>query len=101
MNVQRRSRAAEYSVRGILYLAVNYSEDKVSVIEAMEGPIFLNVCLFHEGYCPRDKVCSVHDVWAEAQKRLVDYLRGCNFAEMAISAAKKTKTFNQRKGGPK
>ncbi len=152
----RLSRAAEYGVRGVLYLAINYSEDKVSVIEeiakaqdvplpymaklfqtlarkgfvksfkgqkggfvltrdpreinllevieAMEGPIFLNVCLFHEGYCPRDKVCSVHDVWAEAQKRLVDYLRGCNFAQMAIATKKKAEANLQlfeKKGGVK
>lgn len=139
------SRGAEYSVRGILYLAMNYSEDCVSVIdeisrasevpvpymaklfqslarkgfvksfkgqkggfmlsrhpkeitllqviEAMEGPIFLNTCLIHKGYCPRDVACSVHDVWTGAQKILVDYLGQCNFEQLAVNARKKANVF--------
>ncbi len=139
----RLSRGAEYAVRGILYLSITYSEEKVSVIEeiskaqdvplpymaklfqslarkgfvksfkgqkggfvlskhpkdislldvieAMEGPIFLNVCLIHDGYCPRDKVCPVHDVWGEAQRVFVDYLRKYNFERLAVSAEKKVR----------
>ena len=134
----RLSKAAEYSIRGILYLSLKYSEDKIcdieeiarvqdipaaylakllqslarkgfvmsykgqkggfalakhpkdikllDVIEAMEGPVFLNVCLIYAGYCEQDKVCPVHDVWVGAQKVLIDYLIGCNFEQLAISA---------------
>src|SRR3972149_2266239 len=107
----RLSKAAEYSIRGILHLSINYSEDRLcdieeiakatgtppaylakqpkdikllDVIEAMEGPLFLNYCLIYEGYCERDKMCPVHDVWGGAQKVLVDYLSACSFEQLAI-----------------
>lgn len=141
----RLSRGAEYAIRGLLYLSINYSEDKVSiideiskasevpvpymaklfqalarkgfvksfkgqnggfllskppkeialleVIEAMEGPIFLNVCLIHTGYCPRDLTCSVHDVWTGAQRVLVEYLKDCNFEQLAINARRKSLVY--------
>lgn len=137
----RLSKAAEYSIRGLLHLSIHYSEDKLfdieeiakstdtppaylakllqllvrkgfvrsfkgqkggfalarqpkeikllDVIEAMEGPIFLNYCLISEGYCDRDKFCSVHDVWNGAQKVLVDYLSGCSFEQLALDARAK------------
>lgn len=136
----RLSKAAEYAIRGIQYLAMQ-PEDKVSyieeiakaqdiptaylaklfqglarkgfvksyrgpgggfglsrhlrditlleVIEAVEGPIYLNDCLIHKGFCPRDEVCPVHDVWKEVQRRFMDSLRGCNFEELARSARNK------------
>ncbi|MCC7202589.1 MAG: Rrf2 family transcriptional regulator [Nitrospirae bacterium] len=137
----RLSKAAEYSIRGLLHLALNHPEDKLcdieeiakatdtppaylakllqqlvkkgfvhsfkgqkggftlarhpkdisllDVIEAMEGPIFLNYCLIYEGYCDRDKTCPVHDVWGGAQKVLVDYLSGCSFERLAADAKEK------------
>lgn len=42
----------------------------LEVLEILEGPIFLNVCLIRKGYCPRDETCSVHPVWCEAQEAL-------------------------------
>ena len=63
----------------------------LDVIEAVEGPIFLNDCLIHEGYCPNDNVCPVHDTWKEAQDRLLDFLKGCDFRQLAIDGVKKRK----------
>lgn len=37
------------------------------VIEAVEGPIYLNRCLVRPGLCPRDRLCPVHPVWARIQ----------------------------------
>ena len=65
----------------------------LDVIEAMEGPVYLNVCLINEGYCSRDLTCSVHDVWTEAQRRLFDYLKVCDFEQLAINARKKQEVF--------
>lgn len=141
----RLSRGAEYAVRGILFLSMNYEEGSISVIEeisqasdvpvpymaklfqslarkgfvksfkgqkggfslsrhpgeialldvieAMEGPVFLNTCLIHPGYCPRDISCSVHDIWTGAQKILVDYLKDCNFDMLAVNAKKKSMVY--------
>ncbi len=37
------------------------------IVEAIEGPIYLNRCLIRPGECPRDSFCSVHPVWARIQ----------------------------------
>lgn len=63
----------------------------LEIIEAVEGPIFLNDCLIHEGYCPRDKTCPVHDVWREAQKRFLDFLTSCDFKTLAKAGEQKAK----------
>ena len=55
------------------------------VIEAIEGPIYLNVCLVAEGECDRDKICPVHAVWQEAQEKMMSVLAGANFADLAKS----------------
>lgn len=41
------------------------------IIEAMEGPIALNRCLTGSGRCFREHICSVHEVWREAQNDLL------------------------------
>ena len=53
------------------------------VIEAIEGPIHLNVCLMGPGECSRDKVCPIHKVWEEAQEKMMGVLSRANFAELA------------------
>ena len=55
------------------------------VIEAIEGPIYLNVCLVANGECDRDKICPVHAVWEEAQEKMMSVLAGANFADLAKS----------------
>jgi Rrf2 family protein len=53
------------------------------VIEAIEGPIYLNVCLMGPGECNRDKICPMHKVWEEAQEKMMGVLSRANFAELA------------------
>lgn len=53
------------------------------VIEAIEGPIHLNVCLMAPGECSRDKICPMHKVWEEAQEKMMGVLSRANFAELA------------------
>jgi len=55
------------------------------VIEAIEGPIYLNVCLVGQGECSRDKICPVHAVWEEAQEKMMSVLDRANFADLAKS----------------
>jgi DNA-binding IscR family transcriptional regulator len=55
------------------------------VIEAIEGPIYLNVCLVGQGECSRDKICPVHAVWEEAQEKMMSVLDRANFADLARS----------------
>jgi Rrf2 family protein len=53
------------------------------VIEAIEGPIYLNVCLISQGECSRDKICPMHAVWEEAQEKMMGVLARANFADLA------------------
>lgn len=55
-------------------------------IEAVEGPIYLNVCLIKKGECHRDDLCPVHPVWQEAQRRLSEVLDGKTMAELVKDA---------------
>ncbi len=68
----------------------------LNIIEAMEGHIYLNDCLIREGYCLRDAICPVHNVWHEAQKRFVDYLKGCTFEDMAKVSKLKAKRAKRK-----
>jgi len=68
----------------------------LDVIEAMEGHIYLNDCLIREGYCPKDNVCPVHNVWKEAQKRFIDYLKGCTFEYLAKTSKLKAKRAKEK-----
>jgi Rrf2 family protein len=58
----------------------------LEIIETMEGAIKLNDCLISVGYCHRDQVCAVHDVWKAAQDKFIEYLAGCTFERLAIDA---------------
>lgn len=57
-------------------------------IEAIEGPIHLNVCLIKKGECSRDEVCPVHPIWKEAQRKLFEVLESKNMAELVKDAEK-------------
>ncbi|WP_045220984.1 RrF2 family transcriptional regulator [Desulfonatronum thioautotrophicum] len=46
----------------------------LDVIEAVEGEIFLNECLFRQDSCGRTSVCGVHRVWQNARAGLRETL---------------------------
>ncbi|MDO8478609.1 MAG: Rrf2 family transcriptional regulator [Candidatus Rokubacteria bacterium] len=56
------------------------------VIEAVEGPIYLNRCLIRRGLCPRDRTCPVHPVWARVQALLMRELDAVSIGELAGAA---------------
>lgn len=53
------------------------------VIEAVEGPIYLNRCLVHPGACPRDGFCTAHPVWHRIQEVLIRELEAVTFDRLA------------------
>lgn len=54
------------------------------VIEAVEGPIYLNRCLSHPGECSLERACPAHPVWARIQETLTRELEAITVAEMAV-----------------
>ena len=58
----------------------------LQVIEAIDGPICLNVCLISGKSCQRKAHCPAHPVWAEAQMAMVEVLSRATVAELAFEA---------------
>jgi Rrf2 family protein len=53
------------------------------VIEAIDGPICLNVCLNGGRDCERKSWCPAHPVWARAQRAMIDVLMSVTVSAMA------------------
>jgi len=52
------------------------------IIEKIEGPLFLNDCLICNGQCPRDEICSLHEMWVKCQDAIKDILNNQNFSNL-------------------
>ena len=61
------------------------------VIEAVDGPICLNVCLVHGRSCARKGHCPAHPVWAQAQQAMLDVLSHATVAGLASQALQITR----------
>jgi Rrf2 family protein len=62
----------------------------LEVVEAIEGPIRLNVCLNSERSCARQEWCPAHDVWVSAQAAVAQVLRDASISGLAqLAAARK------------
>jgi Rrf2 family protein len=55
----------------------------LEVIEAIDGPICLNVCLISGRACHRSARCSAHPVWVEAQRAMLAVLSAASIAQLA------------------
>jgi Rrf2 family protein len=58
-----------------------------NVIEAIDGPICLNVCLADGKGCERMDACLAHPVWAKAQRAMLDVLTRASIASMAFDVS--------------
>lgn len=54
----------------------------LEVVEAIDGPITLNECVFDANACVFGNNCPVQDVWCNAQENLVKTLSGTTFATL-------------------
>jgi Rrf2 family protein len=57
------------------------------VIEAIDGPIYLNICLRHGRSCARKPWCPAHPIWASAQAAMLGVLESALVADLAVRAA--------------
>jgi Rrf2 family protein len=55
----------------------------LEVVEAIDGPIRLNVCSDSSGECTLEDDCPMHPVWCEAQDQLITKLKSTNFTQLA------------------
>lgn len=66
-------------------ILLNVPPENISVseiIQAVEGSLFLNVCLVKKGACSRDEVCPVHEMWRKCQEAVDGVWRAHNFKGM-------------------
>lgn len=68
---------------GIELPEVHRYASMLKVIEAIEGPIRLNVCLESEHSCPRQSWCPAHAVWAACQTALTNILSSATVGDLA------------------
>jgi Rrf2 family protein len=54
----------------------------LEVIEAIDGPIQLNVCVQREGTCSLEDHCPMKSVWCEVQKEFIAKLQSTDFAQL-------------------
>jgi DNA-binding IscR family transcriptional regulator len=53
------------------------------VIEAIDGPMNLNVCLGNNPACARRLWCPAHPVWVKAQEALLEVLNEARITDVA------------------
>lgn len=66
-----------------------------AVVEAIEGPIYLNRCVIEPGACPLDRTCSVHPVWRRIQDLVIRELEGATVE----SLRRRERADTQPRGG--
>ena len=60
----------------------------LDIVEAVEGPIKLNICLNGENECSRQPWCPSYSVWKDAQTALATILRKATISELAREAVR-------------
>jgi len=55
----------------------------LEVLEAIEGKLYLNVCLIDKKKCNFSKHCPTIQLWANVQNRVADTLKKANFEELS------------------
>jgi Rrf2 family protein len=84
---------SQLSIAGLLHTSrgarggISLSRDPeqitlLEVIEAIDGPIQLNMCIERGGVCQYEENCPLQPVWCDAQGELVTRLRSTNFGQL-------------------
>src|SRR6266478_3549925 len=59
----------------------------LEVIEAVEGPVQLNVCLDHKDRCDVSAGCTMYHVWKVGQDRMLEVYRRTSLDQLAAEPA--------------
>lgn len=66
----------------------------LQVVEAVEGPTQINLCVPAGPNCDRKAWCGVHPVWVEAQTALTSVLSKASIAELARNSKSSLATLH-------
>ena len=53
------------------------------VVEALEGPLFRDVCVLDRRRCADDGFCALHEAWTRAQSAVLEALDSVSLASLA------------------
>lgn len=56
----------------------------LEVIEAVQGPVAMNICAIDEALCERSSSCTIHPVWVEIRKQVEQILKKKNFEDLRL-----------------
>jgi Rrf2 family protein len=56
----------------------------LDVIESVEGPVQLNVCLDHKERCDVSASCTMYHVWKAGQDRMLEVYKNTTLAELSM-----------------
>jgi len=56
----------------------------LDVIEAVEGPVAINVCLDGEDPCAKASACTMVGVWRRGQEKMLEVYREAKLSEIAM-----------------
>ena len=56
----------------------------LDVIEAVEGPVAINVCLDGDDPCGKAPACTMVSVWRKGQEKMLEVYRESKLAELAL-----------------
>lgn len=73
---------------GFELAAVHRSASVLEIVEAIEGPLLLNLCVKSDQECPEQSSCPSSGVWVEAQRAMTGALRGVSIGDLASKAAR-------------
>jgi Rrf2 family protein len=60
----------------------------LEVIEAVEGPVVLNLCLDEQQGCAHSNSCTMLHVWRAGQERMLDVYRSTSLADLVPRPAR-------------
>jgi Rrf2 family protein len=63
------------------------SATMLDIVEAIEGPLHLNVCLASAHACTRQSWCPAHEVWEQTQAAMTRALNSASISDLALRAA--------------
>ena len=67
----------------------NRGASVLNVVQAIEGPVRLNVCLTSDHACSRQERCPAHGGWAQAQEAMLGVLQSVSVDNLAAKLAAK------------
>ncbi len=71
------------------------------IVEAVDGPVSLNICVSETGECGMMPTCGMHWVWEEGQRRVMELFANTTLADMRdrhFASAKAPSATEPRRG---